>query len=102
MEIAELQKMFESVDDNLKRIIETTFPDFIHECEQIEMLRKETEAIGIPKNKGQAEKKKYLRKEYNDLSQRHDSKIKIYLSVLHKDGTNEESPLVKMLEEFKR
>ena len=56
--------------------------------------------IGIPTNKTKAEQKKYLSKEYSDLSQRHDSKIKIILSTLGKFDVKEDSPLMEMLKQF--
>ena len=76
------------------------FPDFIYEIEQIELLKTEIKKIEIPKSKAQAEKKRYLNKEYSDISQRHDSKIKIFLSTLNKSDVGEESNLVKLLKGF--
>ena len=40
---------------------------------------------------------KYLQKEYSDLSQRHDSKIKIMLSQLNKEDTSEADLLMEKL-----
>lgn len=100
MTVEELNKIFENVDENMKKVVQSMFPDFIHEEKQIELLKPEIERIGIPQNKAQAEKKRYLIKEYSDMSQRHDNKIKIFLSALQKGDAGEESQLAKMLREF--
>lgn len=100
MNIEELNDIFKNVDENMRKVIQTMFPDFISEIDQLNLLKPEIAKIGVPKSKSQAEKKRYLIKEYNDISQRHDSKIKIFLSALNKADAGEESNLVKLLKEF--
>lgn len=100
MNIEDLNEIFKDVDKNMKRIAETMFGDFIYEIDQLETIKKEIDKIGIPKSKGEAEKKRYFIKEYSDISQRHDSKIKIFLSTLNKADAGEESNLVKILKGF--
>lgn len=100
MNIDELNEIFKNTDENMKKVVQSMFPDFIYEIEQIELLKTEIKKIEIPKSKAQAEKKRYLNKEYSDISQRHDSKIKIFLSTLNKSDVGEESNLVKLLKGF--
>lgn len=100
MTLNELNELFKNVDDKVKGIIAPSFPTYIWELEKINELRMEIDKIGIPKNKAQAEKKRYLIKEYSDISQRNDAKEKIYLSVLNKADVGEESNLVKLLKGF--
>lgn len=100
MTIEELNEIFKDVDQNKKKIVQSMFNDFIHEIEQINLLKPQIVKIGVPKNKVEAEKKKFLTKEYSDLSQRHDSKIKIMLSTLNKEEGKGDSPLAKLLKEY--
>lgn len=100
MTIEELKKIFKDVDESKKQIIESMFQDFIYEQEQLEKLKPQLESIGIPASKKEAEKKRYLTKEYVDISQRHDSKIKIFLSVLQKEEGKGDSPLAKLLKSY--
>lgn len=100
MNIDELNEIFKNTDENMKKVVQSMFPDFIYEIEQLGLLKPEIEKIGIPTSKAQAEKKRYLIKEYSDISQRHDSKIKIFLSTLNKSDVGEESNLVKLLKGF--
>ena len=101
MTIENLTEIFKDVDDSKKQIVETMFNDFIYEHEQLETLKPKLKEIGMPKNKTEAEKKRYLTKEYVDISQRHDSKIKIFLSVLGKYETPEENPITAWVRERK-
>lgn len=102
MKIEDLNKIFKEVDESKKKVVETMFPDFIYESEQLEKLKPQLEEIGIPKSEAQAKKKRYLTKEYVDISQRHDSKIKIFLSVLGKYEGAEENPIAAWLREKKQ
>lgn len=101
MTIEELNKIFKDVDESKKQVVQTMFNDFIYEHNQLEALKPQLEQIGIPKSKSEAEKKRYLTKEYVDISQRHDSKIKIFLSVLGKYEASEENPIMAWLREKK-
>lgn len=96
----ELEKIFKDVEDGKKDIVRSMFDDFIFEHEQIQELKNAMKEIGVPKNRTIADKMKYLSKEYSNLSQRHDSKIKIFLSALGKYDTNEDSPLLEALRSF--
>lgn len=93
----ELKEMFKGIDETKQKVLETMYDDFLFEIEQLEQLKPQLQKIGVPKNKGQAEQKKYLQKEYSDLSQRHDSKIKIMLSQLNKEDTSEADLLMEKL-----
>lgn len=101
MKIEDLNAIFKEVDESKKQVVQSMFNDFIYEHNQLELLKPQLEAIGIPKNEGQAKKKRYLTKEYVDISQRHDSKIKIFLSVLGKYEGAEENPIAAWLREKK-
>lgn len=91
MNIEKLEQIFSEVDDNKKEIVRTMFNDFIHEHELIEQYKPQIQALSKPKNKGEADKLKYFSKLYSDVSQRHDSKIKIFLSILSKfEGEDED------------
>lgn len=96
----DLEKIFENLDDGKREVLQSMFDDFMFEQEQIEALKVELKKIGIPSSKGMADKKRYLSKEYMDMSQRHDSKIKIFLSALGKYDIKETSPLMEMLSSF--
>lgn len=96
----ELKEIFSGIDEKKQLILETMFDDFIYEIEQINILKPQIEKIGIPNTQGQAQKKKYLLKEYSDLSQRHDSKIKIMLSQLNKEDTSEADLLLEKLSQI--
>lgn len=96
----ELEKIFDNLDDGKKNVLSSMFDDFIFEHEQIEKVKEAIKNIGIPTSKAKAEQKRYLSKEYSDLSQRHDSKIKIFLSALGKYDIKEESPLMELLKQF--
>lgn len=96
----QLKSIFNNLDDGKKEVLSSMIPDFLFEQEQIEKIKEALLKIGIPTNKTKAEQKKYLSKEYSDLSQRHDSKIKIILSTLGKFDVKEESPLMEMLKQF--
>lgn len=91
----ELNEIFKDVDESKKKVVQTMFDDFIYEINQINLLKPQIESIGIPRSKTEAEKKKYLLKEYGDLSQRHDSKIKIFLSTLGKFEGEDEDDFIK-------
>lgn len=96
----ELEEIFSGIDEKKQIILATMFDDFLYEIEQLNILKPQIELIGIPKNQAQAQKKKYLVKEYSDLSQRHDSKIKIMLSQLNKEDTSEANLLLEKLSQI--
>lgn len=100
MDRKQLEDIFKDIDSGQKKIIESMFDDFIYEINQLNLLKPQIESMGIPKSKVEADKKKYLTKEYSDISQRHDGKIKIFLAVLRKEDGSEESPLMKMLKKY--
>lgn len=100
MKREELNEIFKDVDPKIKMMLETMFSDFLYEVDQLEKIKPAIEKIGMPRNEMEAKKKRYLVKEYSDISQRHDNKIKIFLSMLQKSDAGEESQLVKMLKEF--
>lgn len=95
MKREDLKKIFENVDESKKQIIETMFDDFIHEAKQLEEIKPKMSIM--PKNSKEAEKVKFYTKMYSDISQRHDSKIKIFLSVLGKYETETEDEYVQWL-----
>ena len=99
MTIEELNKIFKDVDENKKKIVESMFEDFIHEYEMLEKLKPQIKAVEQPKNQREAEKLKYFTKIYSDTSQRHDSKIKIFLSALNKYEGPEENPIAAWIKE---
>lgn len=102
MNIEELNKIFKDVDESKKKVVETMFDDFIHEYEMIEKLKPQIKAVEEPKNQREADKLKYFTKLYSDVSQRHDSKIKIFLSALGKYEGAEENPITVWLREKKK
>lgn len=93
----ELQEFFKNVDESKKQIIETMLDDFIFEAEQLVKIK--PKMVIMPRNKAEAEQVKFYTKMYSDLSQRHDSKIKIFLSVLGKYEAEEEDDFVKWMKE---
>lgn len=95
----QLDNIFKDVDESKKQVVQSMFDDFIYEHKQLEMLKPQLEEIGVPRSEIQAKKKRYLTKEYVDISQRHDSKIKIFLSVLGKYEAAEENPLAAWIKE---
>ena len=101
MTIDELQNIFKDVDESKKQIVQSMFDDFIHEYELIERLKPQIKAVEEPKNQREADKLKYFNKIYSDVSQRHDSKIKIFLSALGKYESPEENPIMAWLREKK-
>lgn len=94
-----LEEIFKDVDENKKKIVRTMFDDFIHEAEQLEDLKPKMKEIGTPKNSSEAKRLKFYSKMYSDISQRHDSKIKIFLSTLNKFEGAEENPISAWLRE---
>lgn len=95
MDIKKLEEIFSEVDDNKKEIVRSMFDDFIHEHELIEQYKPQIKALSKPKNKGEADKLKYYSKLYSDVSQRHDSKIKIFLSTLSKFESEDEDDFMQ-------
>lgn len=93
----DLQEIFKNVDESKRQIIETMFDDFIHEAKQLEEIKPLMSIM--PKSTKEASKVKFYTKMYADISQRHDSKIKIFLSVLGKYEAEEEDEFVKWLNE---
>lgn len=91
----ELKEIFKNVDESKKQIIETMFEDFIHEAKQLEEIK--PLMTKMPKNQKEANQIKFYTKMYSDISQRHDSKIKIFLSVLGKYEAEEEDEFIKWL-----
>lgn len=99
MNIETLNNIFKDVDESKKQIVQSMFDDFIHEHEMLEKLKPQIKAVEEPKNQREADKLKYFTKIYSDTSQRHDSKIKIFLSTLNKFDGNEENPIAAWLKE---
>ena len=94
MEREKLIKIFENVDESKKQIIETMIDDFLHEEKLLEEIKPK---MALPKSKAGAEQVKFYTKMYSDISQRHDSKIKIFLSVLGKFEAEAEDEFVEWL-----
>lgn len=101
MNIEELNKIFKDVDESKKQVVQSMFNDFIYEYEMLENIKPQLKAVEQPKNQKEAEKLKYFTKIYSDISQRHDSKIKIFLSALGKFEGAEENPITAWLREKK-
>lgn len=99
MNIEQLEEIFKDVDDSKKKIIHSMFDDFIHEHEMLEKIKPQIKAVEQPKNQREADRLKYFSKLYSDVSQRHDSKIKIMLSALSKFESDEENPIAVWLRE---
>lgn len=95
----QLEEIFKDVDEPKKKIVQSMFDDFIHEHELIEQLKPQIKKVEQPKNQREADKLKYFMKLYSDVSQRHDSKIKIFLSTLQKFEGAEENPITAWLKE---
>lgn len=91
----QLIEIFKNVDEGKRQMVETMFDDFIHESQQLEKIK--PKMSGLPKNEKEATKIKFYTKLYSDISQRHDSKIKIFLSVLGKFEAEEEDEFEKWL-----
>lgn len=99
MNIEKLNEIFKDVDESKKKVVQSMFDDFIHEYELIEKLKPQIKAVEEPKNQREADKLKYFTKIYSDVSQRHDSKIKIFLSTLSKFDGDEENPIAAWIKE---
>lgn len=97
MKQEELQEIFKNVDESKKQIIESMFDDFIHEEQLLKKIKPYMSIM--PKNQAEANKVKFYTKMYGDVSQRHDSKIKIFLSVLGKYEGEEDDEFTKWLKE---
>lgn len=93
----ELREIFKNVDEGKKQLIETMFDDFLYENEQLKKIKPKMSII--PKSQNDANKIKFYTKMYADISQRHDSKIKIFLSVLGKFEGEEEDEFTQWLKE---
>lgn len=91
----QLNEIFKNVDESKKQIIEAMFDDFIHEEKQLEEIKPLMSKM--PKNQKEANQVKFYTKMYSDISQRHDSKIKIFLSVLGKYEAEAEDEFVEWL-----
>jgi len=102
MTIEELNSIFKDVDESKKQIIQAMFDDFVYEHNLLEKLKPQLKAVEEPKNQKEADKLKYFTKIYSDVSQRHDSKIKIFLSALGKYEGAEENPITVWLREKKQ
>lgn len=99
MEKEELLKLFQDVDESKKKIVISMFDDFIFEYERLEELKKQMKRVENPKSLKEADKLKYFTRLYSDISQRHDAKIKIFLSVLQKYELDEENPIAVWIKE---
>lgn len=99
MTIEELQNIFKDIDSNKKKVVESMFDDFIHEAKQLEEYKNMMVEYKTPKTRAEADKLKFYTKMYGDISQRHDSKIKIFLSALSKFEGAEENPISVWLKE---
>lgn len=97
----ELDKIFKDVDETKKRVVQSMFDDFIYECELIDKLKLQIKKVESPRSQKEADRLKYYMKIYSDVSQRHDSKIKIFLSALGKYEGAEENPITAWLREKK-
>lgn len=97
MKKEDLLEIFKEVDENKKQVIMSMFDDFIYECDRLKKLKSQIKAVEQPKTKGEAEKLRYFTKIYSDVSQRHDAKIKIFLSTLNKFEGEEDDAFVKWL-----
>ncbi len=95
-----LREIFKNVDESKKQIIETMFDDFIYEIKQLEEIKPKMSIM--PRNEKEATKVKFYTKMYADISQRHDSKIKIFLSVLGKFEAEEEDEFSKFMKEIQQ
>lgn len=95
----QLEEIFKDVDEPKKKIVQSMFDDFIHEHELIEQLKPQIKKVEQPKSQREADRLKYFMKLYSDVSQRHDSKIKIFLSTLQKFEGAEENPITAWLKE---
>lgn len=95
MKREDLQEIFKNVDESKRQIIETMFDDFLHEQEQLKTIKPLMSIM--PSGPKEASKVKFYTKMYADISQRHDSKIKIFLSVLGKYEAEEEDEYVQWL-----
>ena len=102
MTIEELNKIFKDVDESKKQVVESMFEDFVYEYNLLQTIKPQLQAVQQPKNQRDADKLKYFTKIYSDLSQRHDSKIKIFLSALGKYEGSEENPITAWLREKKK
>lgn len=95
----QLNEIFKEIDENKKKIVQSMFDDFIYENEMIEELKPQIQALKNPKSQKEADKLKYFMRMYSDISQRHDGKIKIFLSALDKFDTTEDNPMIAWLKE---
>lgn len=101
MTLEELNEIFKDIDESKKQVIQIMFDDFIHEHELLEKIKPQIKKYEEPKNQREADKLKQLIRIYADTSQRHDSKIKIFLSALNKFEGTEENPIAVWLREQK-
>lgn len=95
----QLDKIFKDVDESKKKIVESMFDDFIYEYERLNELKEQMRKVENPKSKNEAEKLKYFTRLYSDISQRHDGKIKIFLSALQKYETDDDNPIATWIKE---
>lgn len=95
----ELAALFKDLDDGKRAVLETTYDDFIHEYEQLELIKTQIKRFEEPKSQREADKLKYFTRLYSDVSQRHDGKVKMYLTALQKDGTSEDNPIAVWIKE---
>ena len=95
----DLIEIFKDVDESKKKIVISMFDDFIFEHERLENLKKQMSMVENPKNQNEANKLKYFTRLYSDVSQRHEGKIKIFLSTLQKYELEEDNPIAAWIKE---
>ena len=99
MKKEDLIEIFKDVDESKKKVVESMFDDFIYEFERLNELKEQMRKVENPKSRSEAEKLKYFTRLYSDVSQRHDGKIKIFLSALQKYEAPEDNPIAAWIKE---
>ena len=102
MTTEELNEIFKDVDESKKQVVQSMFEDFIYEYNLLQNIKGKMKEVENPTSQREADKLKQLIKMYGDVSQRHDSKIKIFLSALGKYESPEENPLMAWVREKKK
>lgn len=99
MKKEDLIEIFKDVDESKRKVVESMFDDFIYEFERLNELKEQMRKVKNPKSRSEAEKLKYFTRLYSDVSQRHDGKIKIFLSALQKYEAGDENPIAAWIRE---
>ena len=96
----ELTKIFDSVDDNIKKIIFPMIDDVVFLEIQLNELKK-LPFIEVHPNNSMLQRPTPAAKQYKELLQQYNNCVKILCSVIRKTAGDEPDPVAEFLEAIK-